>query len=584
VVNGLDVPVQVTIAGKPPFQLDAGARKSFSLREGRHAVSATTLDQKGRETDTVDVPRSGAAVYSVAGAAPLYVLTAFYSATPAAGRSHTEVLCGVRTFQRNVSYYFAEPPERITMDGNSAVKSSLLQDEGGWKSCHAMLAAEGKDRAAAEMMPAIRAMQPSDDTFYFEALGRWVLGEDEAALAVVRAGAKQLGGRDVHRTYAAFATVMGKQQELLREYQSAQWELPQFERRYLAARLLPAAESVKELQAMARERPEDTDVRLSLAASLLRASRFADATAALGPLGDGGSLEVDDRRRLLLRQVWALASQGRSEEAIEAIRAAIPRLGAWDGDFINTWGLLAVKMRRPDLEPDDKAIVGDAKGGRAEWRQVTYDGLVHPERLDGARIDGLKVTRSVAQLLVKAGKDPIAAVSWVRRMSSYEVRLIPDSQALVLWAEACRVGNQSAEEGLRHALLTEVVDFGALCAYVKEGRPTMEMSEVWEGREAVHLARSRALRARGDSAAAAAEEALVRKYDLYSGPATRALESWPSTAPGAASTAAGDVRLASTQESAPARRSPGTPIPPPPPPPKEHRLVRVEGLRLEPAP
>lgn len=582
-VNGLDVRVRVTVGGQAPVQLDPGERRSFSLPEGPRAVLAETLDGQRRETDQVEVPRSGAAVYNVAGAAPLYVVTAFYSISRGVeGRSDHEILCGVRTFQRDVNYYFADLPESVTTSSSetSVVKSALLQAPDGWKTCVVMLQTEGKDRAAAEMLPAVRAMDPSDQVAFAEARLRWILGEDEKALAAYRSAVDTSNSRDAHIYYQRFGQIVGQREALLREYQRPGDRLPDAERRYLVARLLPAGEAVKAFRSLVDERPQDDEMRLGLVWVLNSAGRFAEALAALEPFGNGAKLSADDRLRWLRRRVWSLAALGRAAEAIEAIAAGSGgKKEPADLRFVLSQGLLAAKLGRPDLEPDQKVLTGSSPYEQ-EWRQVTYDGLVHPERLDRARMDGLKHVRSIAPVLVKAAADPRQALLLVHRLSSYDLELLPEPLGMVLWAEACRTGDTIAEPQLRHSLLGESVDFAQVCAYVNEGRPAADMNEAWEDRAAIHLARSRALRARGELASAAAEEALVRKYDVYAGPATRALESWPSTAPGAPQP--GEVRLASAQVDAPARGPRATQ--PVSPPPAAHKLVRVEGLRLEPEP
>jgi tetratricopeptide (TPR) repeat protein len=586
VVNGLEVPVKVTVAGQAPFQLEPGARKSLQVPGGPRAVGAETLDGKRRETDQVEVPRSGAAVYSVAGAAPLYVLTAFYSSHRGNERPpNHEILCGVRTFQRDVSYYFAEPPDSVTTSNSqtSVVRSALLLGRASWKDCLYMLQAEGKERAALEMLPAVREMDPSVGLFSAEARLHWVLGEDAKALAAYRNGIAAYPSRDAHHAYLRFGLIAGKREELLRQYQRPVDGLPDAERRALAALLLPAAEAVKEYRALAGALPQDDEMRLGLAWALNGAGRHAEALSAIEPLGDGSRLAEDDRPRLLRRRVWSLAALGRHEEAVQALRAAFDGKEPLDDRFFIIQGLLAAKLSRPELEPEAKSYGTDTLADR-EWRQLTYDGVVHPERLDRERIDGLRYVRSLAPVLARAAAEPRLALALIHRYSNYEAAAIPEAVAVVLWAEACRTGD-SAEPLLRHALLGMALDFGALCAYVKEGRPAMEMTEAWEERAAIHLARSRALRARGDAAGAAAEEALVRKHDIYRGPATRALESWPSTAPGARPPAAGDTRLASAQATtAPPRAPRGAQPVAVPPKPVEHKLIRVEGLRLEPAP
>src|SRR4051812_28984083 len=72
-VNGLDVPVKVSVTGLAEVQLAPGERKYFAVPSGTHAVHTVTLDGSGREDLQVEVPGwGGTAVYSVAGAAPLY--------------------------------------------------------------------------------------------------------------------------------------------------------------------------------------------------------------------------------------------------------------------------------------------------------------------------------------------------------------------------------------------------------------------------------------------------------------------------------------------------------------------------------
>jgi hypothetical protein len=124
--------------------------------------------------------------------------------------------------------------------------------------------------------------------------------------------------------------------------------------------------------------------------------------------------------------------------------------------------------------------------------------------------------------------------------------------AYLLIGEAWRVGDEGAVAVLRRPLLAVAGDLQAMRAYVLEGRRSQDTDELWEDCAAIHLARSRLLRGRGDLRGAAAEQLLLR-HDPYGGPATRALREWPPVEPGS------------------------TPPPPPPPPPETAQLASARG-------
>src|SRR3954463_553256 len=77
-VNGLEVPVRVEVSGQAAVELAPDEHRAIPVRPGARQVKAATLDGKGNESVSITVPRGGAAVYSVAGAAPLYVRTDFF--------------------------------------------------------------------------------------------------------------------------------------------------------------------------------------------------------------------------------------------------------------------------------------------------------------------------------------------------------------------------------------------------------------------------------------------------------------------------------------------------------------------------
>src|SRR5689334_9884363 len=78
-VNGLEVPVRVEVSGQPAVELAPDAHQAIRVPFGPRELKAATQDGKGHESASVTVPRGGTAVYSVAGAAPLYVRTDFSS-------------------------------------------------------------------------------------------------------------------------------------------------------------------------------------------------------------------------------------------------------------------------------------------------------------------------------------------------------------------------------------------------------------------------------------------------------------------------------------------------------------------------
>ena len=93
-VNGLEVPVRVEVSGQPAVELAPGARQALQAPSGPREVKATTLDGKGRESASVTAPKGGTAVYSVAGAASLFVRTDFHGPsgdTP--GQGSAVLLC-----------------------------------------------------------------------------------------------------------------------------------------------------------------------------------------------------------------------------------------------------------------------------------------------------------------------------------------------------------------------------------------------------------------------------------------------------------------------------------------------------------
>ena len=585
-VNGLDAPVKISVAGQV-VELAPGGLQLVNVPGGTKTVEASVPGGGGRETVEVEVPRwSGAAVYSVAGAAPLSILTAHY--VPGgrdAPEPGVETLCGQRTFQRDVDFYFQEPPERLTLSTSSGAVSrrSLLLAEGGWQACVNGLLTRNRDQAAADLVAGVRAVHPTDVAVGVEAHLRGLLGDEEKALALLRTGAMKGGSREAHLAYQAYGRTIGRRQALLQEYRARAAGAPDdLELRFLVARLLPAAEAVKELRAVLERRPEDTEVRLSLTWALNQAGQFAESLRVPAELGGGARLTPQERPRAVHRRVWSLAALGRLEEAVEVVRAESQGPEPVYLPLLVQQGLLAAKLGRPDLEPSPEAIEGDRPSTpRNEWRRVLYDGQVHPERLDRARLEDLTYSRNLATLLAAAAEDPGTALAQLRRFNHYEVLLVPEPVATLLLAEAWRQGDRSAEKLLQGLLTRQNVDLPELRAHVLEGRTALDLEELWEDRGAIHLARARLLRVRGDAAAAAREEKLVRAHDVYAGAATRALESWPPATSGGRSPGLREKVLALSKRSGSKPRAPEA-APLVAPGEVEYRLVRVEGVTLEP--
>lgn len=189
-VNGLQVPVRVSVGGQVVEVAPSGL-SSLRLPSGSHSLEAVTEDGKGREALQVAVPSwGGTAVYSVAGAALLYTVKVFYAKTRGeAPDPQQQLLCGQRTFVPDVDLYFQEPPESVSMSKSQRVASrtSLLMANGGWEACVAALGGEGKERAAAALIAAVRALTPGEALLSAEVRVRSSAGDQGGAVQLASA-------------------------------------------------------------------------------------------------------------------------------------------------------------------------------------------------------------------------------------------------------------------------------------------------------------------------------------------------------------------------------------------------------------
>ncbi len=222
-VNGLAVPVQVTVAGHTA-ELAPSSRTRIDVPSGTHTLEAVTKDGRGRESLQVAI-KSDTAIYNVAGAALIFSGSFRYVPKeytyPGPENPNLNLLCGQRVVEHlRADYYFEDPPQEITSSRTpgspleryfmSEYRSAILMSEGGWKACENALIENGSLQTAAEMLSAVRAMIHSEEVLEQEAAVRWRMDDEAAVLELLREAVSLDDSPYVHELYQHYRRMAGQ--------------------------------------------------------------------------------------------------------------------------------------------------------------------------------------------------------------------------------------------------------------------------------------------------------------------------------------------------------------------------------------
>ena len=178
-LNGLDVPAEVTIDDAPTVSVPSGGRRTVGVSSGRHRLRCTV---GGRVVDERTESVSGTAdlvSYNVAGAAPLCIVNVAYYAEGRGTRDgdegskpQPELLAGRVFVQREgVHDVFEEPPKSVSMSSGQTrlVRHVATVVRGGWRGSVALFDERNNDAGAADVAESVALAQPQDAKLVEEA-------------------------------------------------------------------------------------------------------------------------------------------------------------------------------------------------------------------------------------------------------------------------------------------------------------------------------------------------------------------------------------------------------------------------------
>ena len=525
-VNGLDVPVVVSISGER-ITLGANDRDRRVLGRGRHR--ATVADERGNVIEQQEVTVRGGdhfVAYNVLGAAMLVTREVVYgpvdsTPAPAQGERHLHR----RIVEReDITFPFTEPPLRIGRSGSSRLWAASVVP-GGWRLSAATLESEGGRAAAAELVTAVSLAQPFDEQAIFRALDTTLAsGGSERALAhVARVLERAPSSEPAHLARQEVLRRAGRIAEAREVYRKMQVEQPGSAlAACLRARVEPAEARLRLLPDLAREHPSSGSIHALFGRTLLGAGRPAEAVAELDRASE---LAPGDARHWADLHARALVALGRAADAAARV-ASIVGSGADVQSAVLYARVAKVEGPRPTVPPEEiLARVGQRElGAAAPVLLAIRIGDVDAVRSGLAGIESGDVRRA-AEISIAADTDPNAARVLVTDATPGAIGLLDPALRFLLGAELARVGH--AEAASRVLATLAPIDDPAALEDLARGRPSaIGLRDLPLAlRAALRFAEARRRGARGEELEAARREA--RALDVLPGPLRRAIDGWP---------------------------------------------------------
>jgi tetratricopeptide (TPR) repeat protein len=538
VVNGLDLPVAVELAGTK-LTLPPGVHAMREVEVGKARVRATAPDGRVLEELELAIPRStDLVVYNPLGAAPLFVESVTYvssGATPPDRETYT-LAAGKPFFARDdVDYLFRDPPKKIETNSSSGKtlrwRAGVL--EGGWRMSLAALSFEGRTADAAALVERIVAAEPdAKDAVQTRVALTLLTRGPEAALPLAReAATTSPEDVELQRTFEDLLVVTGRGDEARRIFaERARKEPDSPAAGYLSARVEPNAIALPAFETLARRFPKDTYVRRGLAWAYQSAGRPADAVREWDALA---ALDPEGGRRLVEYQVTSLAAAGRAADALARVEKAFQEQGG-DVDLAILYAEVARLLPKPPKPPrhlldallgrkGDEALTADQRtSAKARAAAVLGEPPPSPQEVAAVAVPRLK---SEARLLVEVARDPAKAVEIAKTTGAEVIAGLPRGVAGLLAGEAARRGD--ADLVLLVAGQASQIDAppAAIAAFVR-GEDVTDLEDVPPAdRASLLVARARAADAAGRDARPL--YAAAAAADPLRGPAAVAMAKWP---------------------------------------------------------
>jgi hypothetical protein len=529
-VNGLGVPVKIEIAGRS-INVVAGGRTSAWLATGPHDVRVSTAHGVIEESPVV-IPNGALVVYNVAGAAPLYTESVYYTSGQNADPHPSFTFHGGERWivRDDVHYVFEPSPATLSVNKSSGFTRRYRFDvaDGGWPTSVNYLAGHDRALQAIQICRVVAVAQPEEKRAadWAESLMPRVRGLEPGFNLARKALAGKPDDIMSHRRYQHYARLLGRSDEARARYRTAYQTDPSAQNATLLARMETAETAGGLLRGALAQSPDDAFARRGLSMLLFRTGDFPGTVSQLREVA---VKDPDEYPHYAEDHARALVALGRAQEAAQVLADLGEKTPELDWSIAVAYALVA---RLPGVVPPKPARIYIDRHGKKNPDLAVWMTSFAEAELTAAQTSHMKdeEMRAAAEIQSLAGIDPKGAWEACRKAPAGALRQLAPVVALLLGAEFDRVGDSDLADLLFHdASPTASLSPGALRAYAREGS---EDFDLWrldpELRAALDLTRARRRAADGQDATAVYDA--VARGDVLHGVVRRALGRWPKPA------------------------------------------------------
>ncbi|HTS18903.1 MAG TPA: hypothetical protein VMP11_15125 [Verrucomicrobiae bacterium] len=540
-VNGLDVPVAVSIDSGAPVQIAPNhERIAPKVSHGRHHIVTRSVNGDLVEEWDMDVPFAKDVVaYNILGAAPLYTEGVQYFAKghprpSSLAPNPQQEFCGQRFIVLSrVDYIFVSPPPEIKMEGERAVRWRFARDPGGWRKTLSMLDVKRESQQAAALAEQIARLEPGneDAVAYGVEYVRAVHGINQAVALAKDLTQQSPSSLPAHRGFQTLMMTMGREQECRELYRKLAADHPGSpEFAYLRARVELPADAVKLYSDLVDQNPVDPYAQRGYAYALYLNRRFADAIPHFEKFA---ALAPSERDALLAEHAACLIAVGRTADAIRLVSTLCEQgmaEGTMDPLLLIYYGrlyrlnptvavphspeeLLQLWERDETLRPEARA-----------WFLYQTD----PSELNDGLVESVtNADLHAAMAMTRAAMTgPDEALGIASTSSDVTLKQMDNTLLILLAAESQRRGNTQLSSRLLSNVNRVREGFAALKSNVLYNTESPELASLPLEYQAV-VEFSKARQMNGDKDRARQLIALARQDDLLHGFVTVAAENWP---------------------------------------------------------
>lgn len=325
VVNGLEIPLIVTLGDRSVKIPPQEARRELNVVRGPYTVVAATESGAMVDQFTVVIPRrTDLVVVNPLGAAPMFAEELVYypsgQVPPDAAHDTPMVVhyYGARFVARdNVAFPFRAPATQIPMSSSAARQKTWAfgLESGGWHTTVTQLLARNRLLEAGEIASGVSMITPDADEAVSIAMGvrAQTLGVPLALEWCEGVLKKFPDSVEAHRAYQIYMQVAGRTEECRAKYRALAERNPDSPMHgYLRARLEPPEQALALFAQLVEKFPEYAYGRRAYGWHLFQSRRFADA---IEQWDKARALEPRRHLDMLFNHLRALAAVGRASDA-----------------------------------------------------------------------------------------------------------------------------------------------------------------------------------------------------------------------------------------------------------------------------